>query len=76
VRDGSWRWFSRNPRQRARLVRSLVVLVAVFIGFITFLTWNETRTGYVFDDPLLRCFAPASVSTYTMALTHGAFVAG
>lgn len=74
--DGGWRSFWRDPRDRTRLGRSLAVLVAVFTGFIAFLTWNETRTGYVFDDPVLRRFAPVSVSTYTMALTHGSFLAG
>jgi len=76
VSDGAWGPFWRVPQQRSRLVWSLAFFAAVFVAFIPFLTYNETRTGYVFDDPLLRLFPPVSVSAYTMALTHASFVAG
>lgn len=73
---GEWRTFVRDPRHSRRLAWSMSAFVAVFAGFIPFLTYNETRTGYVLHDPLLRLFLPVSVSAYTMALTHTSFVAG
>lgn len=74
--DVGWDQWRGDPRQRRQLFWSLAAFVVVFVGFIPFLTYNETRTGYVLEDPLLGRFRPLSVSVYTMALTHGCFVLG
>jgi len=76
VIDGGWRACRRDARYRRRLIWSLAAFAAVFVGFIPFLTYNETRLGWVFDDPLLRMFRPRSVSAVTMTLTHASFVTG
>lgn len=59
---------------RTRFGITLLVLVAVLVGFTRFLAVVEARQGVVFADPLLALFPPIDVTWLTFALIYGALL--
>ena len=49
----------------------MLTLAIVLFSFLHFLTFNETRIGFVFNDPILSRFEPINVSTITFITTYG-----
>lgn len=48
----------------------MLTLAIVLFSFLHFLTFNETRIGFVFNDPILSRFEPINVSTITFITTY------
>lgn len=66
----SWKIFWRERRNRNVLLVSLLALFLTLFSFIHFLTFNETRSGFHFNDPVLALFKPMAVSEITFFLTY------
>lgn len=49
---------------------TLFLLVLTLTAFVFFLTYNEHRAGYIFDDPILELFHPIAVSEITFFITY------
>jgi hypothetical protein len=54
----------------------MLTLAVVLFSFLHFLTYNETRIGFVFNDPVLSRFEPINVSTITFITTYTLGLAG
>lgn len=46
------------------------MLALTLFSFVYFLTFNENRPGYVFNDPILNLFSPISLSEYIFFITY------
>ena len=55
---------------------SFCALLVTLIIFVSFLTFNENRPGYVFNDPILNLFKPIALSHFTFFVTYTLAVYG
>ena len=51
-------------------ILTLGFLVLTLTAFVYFLTFNENRTGYIFNDPVLGLFQPFAISELTFFVTY------
>jgi hypothetical protein len=71
-----WRHFLSNRKV------ALYFWLLIFFGFLSvalfssFMCWNETRPGFVFNDPILRLIPAVDFSIVTMTFTTIPFVSG
>lgn len=66
----AWQLYFSRPNKRAIFILTIVILAITLISFVYFLTYNENRIGYVFNDPVLNLFKPISVSEFTFFITY------
>lgn len=57
-------------KERNKLVISAAILACVLFSFYHFLAWNESRTGFIFNDPILALFEAKEVSAITFLFTY------
>lgn len=72
----AWKLYFSNAKNIAVFFLTLTLLVIVLYYFAHFLIYNETRRGYVFNDPVLRLFRPIDVSMYIFVLTYVVSITG
>jgi len=58
------------------LLLSLLALAIVLFAFLHFLTYNEARSGFPFNDPVLRALPPHNVSLLTFIITYSFCIFG
>jgi hypothetical protein len=70
-----WRTFFTE--RRTVVYFCLLVIVALFSVtlFSIFMCWNETRPGFVFNDPILKMIPAKDFSLITMSFTNIPFLA-
>lgn len=66
----AWQLYFSRPNKRTIFLFTLSFLIITLISFVYFLTYNENRTGYVFDDPILNLFKPVAISELTFFITY------
>ena len=59
---------------RNRFFLSLIFLGVVLYSLAKFLAYNETRSGFAFNDPLLTLFHPADITWLTFGLIYVALI--
>ncbi|MBL0328631.1 MAG: phosphatase PAP2 family protein [Bacteroidetes bacterium] len=66
----AWQIYFSRPNKRILFFLTLFFLVLTLTSFVFFLTYNEHRAGYRFDDPILELFHPIAVSEITFFITY------
>ena len=66
----AWQLYFSRPNKRILFLFTLAILTLTLISFVYFLTFNENRTGYIFNDPILNLFEPMAVSELTFFVTY------
>ncbi len=66
----AWQLYFSRPNKRTIFLFTLVLLAITLISFVYFLTFNENRTGYIFNDPILNLFQPVAISEITFFITY------
>ncbi len=66
----AWQLYFARPNKRTVFFLTLAILTVTLISFVYFLTYNEGRVGYIFDDPILNSFKPIAVSEITFFVTY------
>ncbi len=65
----AWKsFFSSKTRLIQFSILAILCLSLVFV-FTRFMEWNETRSGMVFNDPILKLFNPIDLSTVISIFT-------
>lgn len=59
---------------RNRFFISFIILLVVLLSLARFLTYNESRIGFAFKDPLLSLFNPIDVTWLTFGLIYSALI--
>jgi hypothetical protein len=68
--EKSWQHYWQQKKNKTIFILSLLALALVLFCFLHFLTYNENRAGYRFDDPILSQFSPIDVSGITFGITY------
>lgn len=66
----NWQYYWQQKKNKVIFILSLFTLATVLFCFLHFLTYNENRVGYSFDDPILKRFYPVDVSGMTFGITY------
>ncbi|MCW3086594.1 MAG: hypothetical protein JWP12_3960 [Bacteroidetes bacterium] len=66
----NWNFFLKEQKNKQLLLFTLLALGLTLFAFLHFLTFNELRSGRVFNDPVLNLFPPVNVSIFTFLLTY------
>jgi hypothetical protein len=66
----AWQIYFSRPNKRMVFILSLLMLAITLLAFVYFLTYNESRTGFVFNDPVLNLFQPIALSEYIFFFTY------
>lgn len=66
----NWKIFLNAKKNKLIFIFSFISLALVLFSFLHFLTFNEDRKGFVFNDPILNLFNPKEISVFTFALTY------
>lgn len=66
----NWKIFLNAKKNKLIFIFSFITLALVLFSFLHFLTFNEDRKGFVFNDPILNLFNPKEISVFTFALTY------
>ncbi len=66
----NWKIFLNAKKNKLIFIFSFITLALVLFSFLHFLTFNEDREGFVFNDPILNLFNPKEISVFTFALTY------
>lgn len=66
----TWQLYFSRPNKKIIFVTTIFLLTLILISFVYFLTFNENRVGYVFNDPILNLFKPVAVSELTFFVTY------
>lgn len=74
--DYSWKTYFSEKRKIYVFSLSLFTLAAVLFFFLHFLTYNESRAGLTFNDPVLSRFKPIDVSLITFICTYAFGLSG
>ncbi|HEX8516957.1 MAG TPA: phosphatase PAP2-related protein [Bacteroidia bacterium] len=72
----AWRIYLSGSTGKKQCWLSIAFLIAVLFVFMLFLSYNETRTGYVFNDPALELLVPADHSSLIFLVTYGMSLMG
>jgi len=71
-----WKLFLSDKKNARQFYVVLFSLVFILFLFLNFLTYNEGRTGYAFNDPVMSFFSPRELSVTIFLLTYGLSLAG
>jgi len=71
-----WRAFFSERKNTNAFVVTIASLALILFAFLHFLTYNEARSGYHFNDPVLNLFKARDLSLLTFILTYGFAIAG
>jgi len=71
-----WRAFFSDRKNTNTFVVTIASLALILFAFLHFLTYNEARSGYHFNDPVLNLFRARDLSLLTFILTYGIAIAG
>lgn len=66
----AWQIYFSRPNKKIYFFLSIFLLTLTLVSFVYFLTFNENRIGYVFNDPILHLFEPIAVSEVTFFVTY------
>ncbi|MDQ3046690.1 MAG: sphingomyelin synthase family protein [Bacteroidota bacterium] len=66
----AWREFLTSRYNKSLVALSFLAMALVLLLFASFLSWNESRNGYRFNDPVLNAFRPLDISLITFILTY------
>ncbi|MEW6703025.1 MAG: phosphatase PAP2-related protein [Bacteroidota bacterium] len=69
-----WQIKLQKKNFRNSLIVTLVLLASILFLLAKFLTHNELRRGFSFNDPLLKLFAPVDVTWLTFGLIYLALI--
>ena len=72
----NWQNYLSQKDKRIVLIVSHIVLVIILFVFFRFLNYNETRMGFVFNDPLLALYSPIDVSSLIFFITYSLAISG
>lgn len=72
----NWKIFLNAKKNKLIFIFSFITLALVLISFLHFLTFNENREGFVFNDPILNLYNPKEISVFTFALTYILAISG
>ena len=72
----NWIAYLKKGRRKLTLFISLLVLSIVLFVFYRFLNFNEYRSGFPLNDPILNFFPPQDFSIFIFILTYGFCLAG
>lgn len=72
----AWKHFLSEKKNRNASLLSFLLLVTVLYIFLYFLSYNETHSGYLFNDPVLSLIAPKDLSIFTFIITYGLCLSG
>src|ERR1043165_221864 len=70
MQQTGWSIYWKEKRNKAVVLLSLSALTLTLFFFVHFLTFNEARKGFAFDDPVLRTFQPYALSEITFFVTY------
>jgi len=70
----NWKTFLQNSKTRNELIITVIVLIPLMITFSQFLTFIESRSGVVLNDPILSLFNPIDLTWYTFALIYASII--
>ncbi len=68
--QANWSFFLKEQKNKRILLLTILALGITLFAFLHFLTFNESRNGYVFNDPILYLFLPVDVSVFTFLITY------
>lgn len=71
-----WKKEFANKDFRTLFIITVVALVITLTLLTNFLTFNETRDGFAFKDPILSLFKPINLTWSTFALIYGGLLTG
>jgi len=60
----------KEQKNRQLFFVSVLALLATLFVFLHFLTYNELRSGYAFNDPVLAWLPPVNFSSFTFLITY------
>ena len=66
----AWQLYFSRPNKKAIFLFTILFLALTLISFVYFLTFNENRVGYTFNDPILNLFPPLALSELTFFITY------
>jgi len=66
----NWQHYWQEKKNRVAFFVSILLLALVLFCFLHFLTYNESRQGYRFNDPILSLFSPLDFSVITFGITY------
>jgi hypothetical protein len=66
----NWNIFFKEKTHAIILCLSLLALLITLFAFLHFLTFNENRIGFMFNDPILNLFKPMNISTVTFFVIY------
>ncbi|MFC2136497.1 hypothetical protein ACFLTH_17925, partial [Bacteroidota bacterium] len=66
----------RDKNFRVNFAATFILLVITLVTLTNFLTYNETRSGSIIDDPLLNLFRPVDVTWLTFILIYAGLITG
>ncbi len=66
----AWQIYFSRPNKRIVFILSLLILSITLFSFVYFLTYNENRKGFVFNDLVLNSFQPINLSEYIFFITY------
>ena len=66
----AWQVYFSRPNKRMVFILSIIMLAITLLTFVYFLTYNENRRGFAFNDPILNLFSPIALSEYTFFITY------
>ena len=65
-----WQIYFSRPNKRNIFIGTQVFLVVTLLSFLHFLSFNEARPGFHFNDPILRLFHPIPLSQYIFFVNY------
>lgn len=71
-----WQTELANKNFRNLFVITIIVMAVTLTLFTNFLTMNETRAGFAFNDPILSLFAPIDLTWSTFTMIYGGLLTG
>ncbi len=66
----AWQLYFSRPNKRTVFLLTIGILILTLVSFVYFLTYNESRAGYTFNDPVLNLFEPVAISEFTFFITY------
>ncbi|MCW3070686.1 MAG: hypothetical protein JWO44_576 [Bacteroidetes bacterium] len=72
----AWRSFFSERKNTNVFIITAGSLALILFAFLHFLTFNEARSGYHFNDPVLNLFSARDLSLLTFILTYGFAITG
>jgi hypothetical protein len=72
----SWKEYLSEENNTRFFVGTCCFLLIVLFSFLNVLSYNETRTGYVFNDPVMGLIEARDLSFFTFILTYSFAIAG